>query len=165
MTLSKTLSALVLCAFLAACGDTGGGPGGGSAGGGIVGTWVIDAQAIDASIKAMIEATTGGKMAFDKLPEAARAAYESQFAAMRKEVGDATLTFHADGTVTGSGGPVGARSGETGRWTKQGDDVAVTFGEGAEPSFRVRLEGGGLDILPAAGSDDAMPFKLRLKRR
>ena len=103
-----------LAGLLAACGDSGGS--GGSSG--IVGTWKVDTEYLKTMMDAKMKEQAGG----DEVPQAMLDMMKPMLDKMMTEMGKITITFNADGTMTGVGpkesdGPPVMET-KKGKWTK-----------------------------------------------
>lgn len=138
-----------LAGLLAACGDSGGG--GGSSG--IVGTWKIDT----AHMKSMIEGKMKEQAGSQEMPEAMRTMMQTMMDKMVGEMGKITITFNADGTMTGVGPKEGdgppVMETKKGTWTKTDKGYKVEA-EGDEKALHLVMKDGYLEATPD-GQDEA----------
>ena len=138
-----------LAGLLAACGDSGGS--GGSSG--IVGTWKVDTEYLKTMMDAKMKEQAGG----DEVPQAMLDMMKPMLDKMMTEMGKITITFNADGTMTGVGpkesdGPPVMET-KKGKWTKT-DKGSKVEAEGDEKALHLVMKDGYLEATPD-GQDEA----------
>ncbi|MCA9316128.1 MAG: DUF4923 family protein [Planctomycetes bacterium] len=138
-----------LAGLLAACGDSGGS--GGSSG--IVGTWKVDTEYLKTMMDAKMKEQAGG----DEVPQAMLDMMKPMLDKMMTEMGKITITFNADGTMTGVGpkesdGPPVMET-KKGKWTKTDKGYKVEA-EGDEKALHLVMKDGYLEATPD-GQDEA----------